>query len=132
MDIFFYTCNQYNYPNNYEIINYSFKGCLFFVLLLLLLLSLLLLLFVFNIYVLAVVIRHVTTNDQSLTEYSHLYICNALLSILAVPNKALFCITPTLHVMPSFPIHLSTSAETLPRTPFTKGTISTFSISTIF
>ena len=39
---------------------------------------------------------------------------------------ALFCITPTLHVMSSFPIHLSNSAETLPRTPITTGTISTF------
>ena len=65
---------------------------------------LLLLLFVFNIYVLAVVItvissvRRVITNDQRLTEYSRLYISNTFLSILAVPNKAVFCITPTLYV----------------------------------
>ena len=97
-----------------------------------LLLLLLLLLFVFNIYVLVVVItvissvRRVITNDQRLTEYSRLYISNTFLSILAVPNKTLFCITPTLHVMPSFPIHLSNSAETLSRTPITEGAISTF------
>ena len=95
-------------------------------------LLLLLLLFVFNIYVLVVVItvissvRRVITNDQRLTEYSRLYISNAFLSILAVPNKTLSCITPILHVMPSFPIHLSNSAETLPRAPITTGTISQF------
>ena len=55
-----------------------------------------------------------------------LYISNTFLSILAVPNKAVFCITPTLHVMPSFPIYLSNSAETLPRAPITTETISTF------
>ena len=98
----------------------------------LLLLLLLLLLFVFNIYVLAVVItvissvRQVITNDQRLTEYSRLYISNTFLSILAVPKNAVFCITPTLHVIPSFPIHLSNSAETLPRAPITTETISTF------
>ena len=70
--------------------------------------------------------RRVITNDQRLTEYSRLYISNTFLSILAVPNKAVFCITPTLHVIPSFPIHLSNSAETLPRAPITTGTISTF------
>ena len=97
-----------------------------------LLLLLLLLLFVFNIYVLVVVItvissvRRVITNDQRLTEYSRLYISNTFLSILAVPNKAVFCITPTLYVIPSFPIHLSKSVETLPRAPITTGTISTF------
>ena len=71
-------------------------------------------------HVLAVVItvissvRRVITNDQRLTEYSRLYISNTFLSILALPNKAVFCITPTLHVVPSFPIHLSNSIETLP------------------
>ena len=90
------------------------------------------LLFVFNIYVLAVVItvissvRRGITNDQRITEYSGLYISNTFLSIFAVPNKAIFCITPTLHVMPSFLVHLSNSAETLPRAPITTGTISTF------
>ena len=29
MVLFFYTHNQYNYPNNYQIIDYSIKGCLF-------------------------------------------------------------------------------------------------------
>ena len=57
----------------------------------------------------------IITNDQRLAEYSRLYISNAFLSILAVPNKVVFWITPALHVMPSFPIHLSNSAETLPR-----------------
>ena len=86
----------------------------------------------FNIYILAVLItiissvRRVVTNDQRLTEYSRLHISNTFLSILAIPNKAVFCITPTLHVLPSFPIHLSNFAETLPRAPFTTGTISTF------
>ena len=97
---------------------------------LLLLLSLLLslLLIIFNIYVLAVVItvissvRRVITNDQMLTEYSHLYISNTFLCILAVPNKPVFCITPTLHVILSFRIHPSNSAETLPKGPITTGT----------
>ena len=71
-------------------------------------------------------VRRVITNDQRLTEYSRLYISNTFLSILAVPNKAVFCIIPTLHVIPSFPIHLSNSVETLPRAPITTGTISTF------
>ena len=35
-------------------------------------------------------------------------------------------ITPTLHVMLSFPIHLSNSAETLSRAPMTRGTVSKF------
>ena len=61
------------------------------------------LLFVFSIFVLAVVItvissvRRVIANGQKLTEYLRLYISNT------------FCITPTLHVMPSFPIHQSVS-----------------------
>ena len=71
-------------------------------------------------------VRRVITNDQRLTEYPRLYISNTFLSILAVPNKAVFCTTPTLHVIPSFPIHLSNSAETLPRASITAGTISTF------
>ena len=95
---------------------------------------LLLLLFVFNIYVLAVVItvissvRQVITNDQRLTKYSRLYISNTFLSILEVLNKVVFCITPTLHVMPSFPIHLPNSGETLS----IQGQFLHFSISTIF
>ena len=90
------------------------------------------LLFVFNIYVLAVVItiissaRRIIRNGQRLTEYSRLYIYNIFLSILAVPNKVVFCITPTLHVIPSFPIHLSNSLKTFLRAPITTGTISTF------
>ena len=90
------------------------------------------LLFAFNIYVLVVVItvissiRRVITNCQWLTEYSHLSISNTFLSILAVPNKAVFRITSTLHVIHSFPIHLSNSAETLARASITTGTISTF------
>ena len=78
----------------------------------LLLLLLLLSLLVFDIYVLAVVITVISSvwrvmkNYQRLTEDSRLYISNTFLSILVVPKKALFCITPTLHVMPSFPIHL--------------------------
>ena len=83
-------------------------------------------------FILAIVIafissvRRAITNDQRLTEYSRLYISNTFLSILAVPNKTLFCITPVLHVMPRFPIHLSNSAETLPRASITTRTISTF------
>ena len=70
-------------------------------------------------------VKRVIANEQRLTEYSRLYISNTFLSILAVPNKAIFCITPTLHFVPSFPTHLSNSAETLPRAPITSGTIST-------
>ena len=112
------------------------QSCIFFwlslLLLFILLLLLLILLFVFNIYAQAVVItvissvRRSITNYQRLTEYSRLYISSTFLSILAVPNKVVFCITPTLHVMPSFPIHLSNSAEILPRAPITTGTISAF------
>ena len=64
--------------------------------------------------------------NQKLTEYSRLYISNTFLSILAIPNNALFCITPTLHVIPSLPIPLSNSAEIFPRATITTGTISTF------
>ena len=102
------------------------------VVIIIIIIIIIIILFLFNIYVLAVVItvissvRRVVTNDQRLSEYSRLYISNTFLSILAVPNKAVFCITPTLHVIPSFPIHLSNSAETLPRAPITTETISTF------
>ena len=68
----------------------------------------------------------IITNDQRLTEYSRLYISNTFLSIFAVSNKVVFCITLTSHVIPSFPIHLSNSVETLPRAPITTGTIFTF------
>ena len=100
-------------------------------LLLLLLLLFLLLLFVFKIYVLAVIftissVSRVVANYQRLTEYSLLYICSTFLSILAVPNKALFCITPTLHVAHSFPIDLSRCPETPPRASINIGTISAF------
>ena len=113
---------------------FNTTGLLLFLLssLLLLLLLLLSVLFVFNIYVLAVVItvissvRQVITNDQRLTECFRLYISNTFFSILAVLHKADFCITPTLHVMHSFPMHIPNSAETLPRAPITIATISTF------
>ena len=101
----------------------------FFILIIVLLLSLL---FVFNIYILAVVITvissvtQVVINDQRLTDYSCLHMSNTFLSILTVPNKAVFCITPTLHVMLSFPIHLSNSAETLPFLNFHNLLISFF------
>ena len=69
-------------------------------------------------YVLAVVIdfissvRRVITNDQRLTEYSRLYISNTFLSILVVPNRTLFCITPILHVMSRFLIRFSSELAT--------------------
>ena len=65
------------------------------------------------------------TNDQRLTELSFLHISNTFLNILAVPNKAVFCITPALNGIPSFPIHLSNPLVTLPRAPITTGTTST-------
>ena len=71
-------------------------------------------------------IRPVITNDQGLTELSLLHISNTFLNILAVPNNAVFCITPTLDVIPSFSIHLSNPLVTLPRPPITTETISTF------
>ena len=61
-----------------------------------------------------------------LTEYFHLYISNTFPSIIPVPKEALFCITQILHVMHSFPIHISNSAERPPRTPITTVRISTF------
>ena len=78
-----------------------------------------LILFVFMFWLLFITVisavRWATTNDQRITGYPRLYISNTFLSILAVPNKALSCITPTLHVMP-----------TLSRAPITTGTISIF------
>ena len=70
-------------------------------------------------------VRRVTRNDQRLTEWSLLYIYNTFLNILAVPNNAVFCITPTLLVIPIFSIYLSNSFVTLPRAPITTGTTST-------
>ena len=63
---------------------------------------------------------------KGLTELSLLHISNTFLNILAVHNKAVFCTTPTLNVVPSFSIHLSNSLLTLPRAPITTGTTSTF------
>ena len=94
--------------------------------------KLLLLLFVFIIYVMTVVVTvissvsRVTTKDRRITEYSRLYIFSVFLSILTVHNNAGFCITPSLHVMPSFPIHLLNSAEKLPRAPITTGNLLIF------
>ena len=48
--------------------------------------------------------------------------------ILASENSALFCITPTLYVVPSFSIHISNSFVTLPRAPVTTGKSPTISI----
>ena len=45
-------------------------------------------------------VRRVITNDQRLTELSLLHISNIFLNVLAVPNKAVFCITPTLSGIP--------------------------------
>ena len=42
-------------------------------------------------------VRRVITCDQRLTELS-LHISNTFLNILQVPNKAVFCITPTLNI----------------------------------
>ena len=82
-------------------------------------------------YVMAVVItvicsvRRVVANDQRLTELSFLYVSNTFLDILAVPNNAVFCITPTLFVIYSFSIHPSNFFVTLPRAPVTTGTTPT-------
>ena len=65
-------------------------------------------------------VRRVITNDQRLTELS-LHISNTFLNILGVPNKAVFCITPTLSGIPNFSIHLSNPLVTLPRAPITTG-----------
>ena len=70
-------------------------------------------------------VRRVITNDQRLTELSLLHISNTFLNILAVPNKAVFCITPTLSGILSFSIHLSNPLVTLLRAPITTGTTST-------
>ena len=53
------------------------------------------------------------------------YISNTFFKILVVPSKAVFCITPTLFVIPSFPIHPSNSFVALPRAPITIGETST-------
>ena len=69
--------------------------------------------------------RRVITNDRRLTELCLLHISNTFLNILAVPNKATFCITPTWSGIPSFSIHLSNPLVTLPRAPITTGMSST-------
>ena len=55
-----------------------------------------LILFVFMFWLLFITVisavRWVTTNDQKITGYPRLYISNTFLSILAVPNKALFAL----------------------------------------
>ena len=70
-------------------------------------------------------IRRVITNDQRLIEFAISYISSTFLKILAVPNKAAFCITPTLHVIPNFSTQLSNSLVIHPRAPITIGTTST-------
>ena len=67
-------------------------------------------------------VRRVITNDQRLIEFALSYISSTFLKILAVPNKAAFCITPTLHVIPNLSIHLSNSLVIHPRAPITIGT----------
>lgn len=39
---------------------------------------------------------------ECLTEFSSLYLSSTLCNILAVPNKAVFCISPMLYVYPKF------------------------------
>ena len=70
-------------------------------------------------------VRRVITNDQKLAEWSPLYISNTFLNIFAVRNNAVFCISPTFLVIPSYSIHLSNSFVTLPRVSITTGTTST-------
>ena len=82
-------------------------------------------------YLLAVIIavtsffKRVIRNDQGLTERSLLYIFNIFLNMFAVPNNAVFCITPTLYFLPSFLIHLLNSFLTLPKGSITTNTTST-------
>ena len=45
--------------------------------------------------------------------------------MFAVPNNAVFCITPTLYFLPSFLIHLLNSFLTLPKGSITTNTTST-------
>ena len=65
-------------------------------------------------------VRRVITNDQGLTGWSLLYISSTFLNIFAVPNNAVFCITPTSFVIDSFSIDPS------------RAYITTSSTSTIF
>ena len=66
-----------------------------------------------------------TNRIRRLTELSLLHISNTFRNILAVPKKAVFCITPTMNGIPSFPIQLSNHLVTPPRAPFPTGTTST-------
>ena len=49
------------------------------------------------------------------------YISSTFFKILVVPSKAVFCITPTLFVIPSSAIHPSNYFVALPRAPITIG-----------
>ena len=70
-------------------------------------------------------VRQVITNDQTLAAWSLIYIFDTFLNMLAFPNNAVFCITPTLYLIPSFSIHLSRFFVTLPGEPVTTCTTST-------
>ena len=62
-------------------------------------------------------VRRVITNDRRLKELYLPHMSNTFLNVLAVPNKAVFCIIPTLSVIPSCSIHLSNPLVTLPSRP---------------
>ena len=55
-----------------------------------------------------------------------LQVSNTFLTILAVPNNAVFCTCPVLKLIPIFSIHLSNSFDAAPSVPITTGTTVTF------
>ena len=65
------------------------------------------------------------TNRRLLTEWSLPYISNTFLNILVAPNNAVFCITPTVFIIPNFSTYPSNSFVTLPRAPITTSKTST-------
>ena len=76
--------------------------------------------------------RRVITNNQGLTGWLSslffIHMSKTLLRILAVPNKAVFCISIVMHGILRLSVHFSNSFETLPRAPITTGITLTFLI----
>ena len=66
------------------------------------------------------------------TQWSLLITSNTFLNILAVPNNAAYCITPTLYIIPNVTIHLLNSFVTFPRAPSLQIRLPLFWVSTIF
>ena len=74
--------NQYNYPNNHQTTNYSFKGYLLFVLLLLLLLLSLLLLILILLSLLLLLLLFLSLLSFALSSILFVYVCIVLYPLI--------------------------------------------------